>query len=273
MPTIQDENEEEDEDGGQTGTEGRPASQPTSPSQEDEHPPTQGATATSLAREAATDHDQVASHSYIVNLQPSPGSAFFDFLSERRAQCARDYGSDPTYLFPPHVPVTGFFEAQHSQADSLVRIMKELLFDLQSHQGADNVQVGKVICTSTGYVLFDVQATAIKKFFLKRLEERSMRELGLCIRSKQVNHISLAANRPDEASRENIRAVYDPPFQEKPVSEACASACFDVVLSQLLSRSSFERLEEDGPHKLTEVARLPVVVSGAAVSSSTDTPS
>merc|ERR1712176_593488 len=120
--------------------------------------------------------------------------------------------------------------------------------------------VGNVICTKTGYVLFDMQASAITSFS-QRLGEKSARELGLNIRPKAVNHISLACNRPEEDIRDKIKAIYEPQDGELegPVRDIYQSATFDLVLSSLLHRSSFERMAEDGPHRFREVARIPVV--------------
>jgi len=196
--------------------------------------------------------------SYLVNLQPSPNSNFCKVIYERRAECAKIFGADPSYLYPLHVSVTGFFEAYQSQVTALAEAMKQELH--KEMEDSQKVAVGKVICTKTGYVLFDLQAKAVTAI-AQRLGERSSRELGVHIRPKAVNHISLACNRPDEETREKIKAIYEPQEDEPggaEILEAYATASFDLVLSRLIIRSSFERMAEDGPHKFTEVIRLPV---------------
>lgn len=191
--------------------------------------------------------------SYLVNLQPSMGSRFHEVLYERRAACAATFGADPTYLYPLHVSVTGFFEAPSFTIRPLVTLMRALLH--QCEEEADEVTVGNVICTKTGYVLFDMKAAAITSFS-QRLGERSARELNVHIRPKAVNHISLACDRHDEDSRENIKSIYEGTYIGEVVEDLTQSAKFDIVLSRLLARSSFERLAEDGPHAFAELARL-----------------
>lgn len=221
------------------------------------------ATATATTTAPPVQHQREERESYLMNLQPSPGSAFHEVIYKMRARCAEELGSDPTYLYPIHVSVTGFFEARQPQIDALLRMAEGLL--QAELRAAGLVRVGKVICTDTGYVVFDMQAQAIRNF-VKRLEERCQKELELPIRAKAVNHISLACERNDQTLRENIRSIYEPAKDSSEGSEACAahdSARFDLVLSRLVRRSSFERMAEDGPHKFVEVARLPAFVATA----------
>jgi hypothetical protein len=189
--------------------------------------------------------------SYLVNLQPAKDSAFGNFLYEKRTECEQRFGADPTWLYPFHVSVTGHFESHAHQIRPLVSMMRDVLAD----GGKKKVEVGNVICTKTGYVLYDMSASSIQEF-AQRLGERSARELDVFIRPKSVNHISLACDRPDEEVREKVKEIYTPTHDVH--IEAMQNATFDLVLSRLLKRSSFERFAEDGPHAFVEVVRIPV---------------
>jgi len=198
--------------------------------------------------------------SYLVNIQPAEGSVFYTMLYEQRQKCADEFGADPTFLYPLHVSVTGFFEASEFQIRRLRDVIPEML--QRELKDAGGPTIGKVICTKTGYVLFDMQASAITNFS-QRLGEVSSRQCGLHIRPKAVNHISLACNRPEEAIREKIRRIFEAPEDamddaSRLIRETRDGAEFDLVISRLLARSSFERLSEDGPHKFTEVVRIPL---------------
>lgn len=202
--------------------------------------------------------------SYLLNIQPSPGSAFHTLIYQMRQKCADDFGYDPTYLYPLHVSVTGFFEASAGQIRQLIHVIPEMI--VRELRDVGEISVGEVICTKTGYILFDMKAAAVANF-AQRLGETSARQFGLHIRPKAVNHISLACNRPSEEVREKIRNVYEPTDSGEAgdlIRETQASATFDLVLSRLISRSSFERFAEDGPHKFAEVARIPLQVQDKA---------
>merc|ERR1711972_306848 len=157
--------------------------------------------------------------------------------------------------YPLHVSVTGFFEASESQIVQLRQVIPEMV--KRELRDAGEIAVGDVIATKTGYILFDMKAAAISNF-AQRLGEMTARQLGLHIRPKNVNHISLACNRPDEATREKIRTLFEPPEGEddREVRQAYETATFDLVLSRLVARSSFERFAEDGPHQFMEVTRI-----------------
>ncbi|CAE8589137.1 unnamed protein product, partial [Polarella glacialis] len=196
--------------------------------------------------------------SYLVNLQPAPGTDFHQVIYNARNRAGELYGPDPTYLYPLHISVSGFFEATGNLVPDLVAGMRELL--TRELRKDHRIETGKVICTKTGYVLFDMQAPAITNFS-QNLNTWSEETLGVHIRPKAVNHISLACNRPDPASRENIRAIYEPSVDDPTGSECAAAlktATFDLVLSKLLQRASFENFERDGPHTFQEIARIRV---------------
>jgi len=192
--------------------------------------------------------------SYLVNLQPSLDSAFHQAIYKMRQRSRELYGPDPTHLYPLHVSVTGFFEATGSSMRPLMTGMQELLQKALSHDA--RLEVGEVICTSTGYVLYDMIAPQLKNFS-EELKRWSTEELGLSIRPKAVNHISLACDRKDEATREKIRAIFDSGRHESG-GKSMKSGTFDLVLSRLLQRGSFEKFDEVGPHRFLEVSRIPV---------------
>lgn len=269
MPTIHDEGEEEEEDSSTAASGKGPESQHSAEATESSQRST-GAQADAGSRSTEDawapqiakncDAAEEVPASYLLNIQPSPNTPFHALLYEKRRQCAELFGSDPTHLYPLHVSVTGFFEASESQVNQLKGVIIDMLSRELRESGA--IAVGQVICTKTGYVLYDMNAAAITNF-AQRLGEASARNLGLHIRPKAVNHISLACNRPDEAVREKLRALYEPPDEGVALAmrEAHDSATFDLVLSRLVARSSFERFAEDGPHQFAEFARIPLAIA------------
>merc|ERR1711879_460060 len=88
-------------------------------------------------------HNSNEVSSYLINLQPISDSPFHKFLYEQRAICADRHGSDPTYLYPFHASVSGFFDAAKTDIGSLVEIMVE---DLMKELAVSaRVNVGKVV--------------------------------------------------------------------------------------------------------------------------------
>lgn len=283
MPTIQDGDEEEEEHDDQPeqvsrkssdrdsllGSSGARQQSPSSPGghrkHEEEVAKKQAPKMTlpkpqpdsDLAR-MAQDDDMNKSAVYLVNLQPSLGSTFHKIMYKLRQRSREAVGPDPTHLYPLHVSVTGFFEVTGNNIRPLVTGMQQLLQAQLSENST--ITVGKVICTETGYVLFDMKAPAVT-LFAQNLNSWSIQQLGLAIRPKAVNHISLASNRPDEAIRERIRRIFEPGPDEDggaEATEAAKNASFDLVLSRLVQRATFEKFEEEGGHRFLEVARIPV---------------
>jgi len=248
MPTIHDEGEEEEEaDGPKEGQKCNvsPADAASAAAGGDAAGEIAAAEAPPAGvQPSGTDMKNETPNSYLVNLQPTQGTDFHRVIYQLRKETADRFGTDPTHLYPLHVSVTGFFEAYDSQVEPLIKAMRELL--KQSCEGQRAVTLGQVICTKTGYVLFDMQAESITAFS-QCLGERSSRELGVHIRPKAVNHISLACNRPDEAVRDQIKAMYDcrPGDSGGPErSDIYRRAAFDLVLSRLRRtvRTSSKRL-------------------------------
>eukprot|EP00929_Paragymnodinium_shiwhaense_P046886 TRINITY_DN23838_c0_g1_i1.p1 TRINITY_DN23838_c0_g1~~TRINITY_DN23838_c0_g1_i1.p1 ORF type:complete len:1778 (-),score=399.41 TRINITY_DN23838_c0_g1_i1:81-5414(-) len=205
--------------------------------------------------------------SLLINLQPAVGSSFHRLTYDCRDRAAALYGKDSTHLYPLHISATGFLEMSEGLVEALLRLLREALS--QEFAKCDRIKVGKVICTPTGYVLYDIDAPAISGF-ARRLAEQGSWDLGVTIRPKAGNHISLACNRPDEGVRDLIRKVYEPTGEDSCEAElaeelraSCHSATFDVVVSRLLSRGVFEDFEQTGPHNFVEVARIPVCTDPA----------
>jgi hypothetical protein len=205
----------------------------------------------------AQDDDMNKSAQYLVNLQPSLGSTFHKIMYKLRQRAREAVGPDPTHLYPLHVSVTGFFEVTGNNIRPLVTGMQQLLQAQLSENST--ITVGKVICTDTGYVLFDMKAPAVTSF-AQNLNSWSTQTLGLAIRPKAVNHISLASHRPDEAVRERIRRIFEPALEAEGADavEAAKTASFDLVLSRLVQKKKFDTFEEEGGHRFLEVARIPV---------------
>jgi hypothetical protein len=246
MPTL-DEGEEDKEEGEQQIPKGRGSG--TSPRR-----PSTEADPIALA---LTEGPGVKAH-FLINLQPAAGSDFCKLLYERRRLSAQLFGVDATHLYPLHISATGFLEIEVSLIPRLVQIMKDIL--VEEFTETSRVTVGRVICTPTGYVLFDIVAPAISGFS-RKLADRSQKELEVTIRPKAVNHISLACSRNSEAVRDDIKRIYEPEAGNsgaEMLQAVSSGAPFDLVLSRLLRRSSFEAWAREGPHKFAEVARLPV---------------
>lgn len=196
-------------------------------------------------------------YEYIINLQPARESPFLKMLYHKRAACAETFGMDPTYLYPFHVSVTGFFKSTPDKVGRLVEMMTHLLGDSLAHVDVDPVAVTHFLGTADGYVLIDVRSAVIRDL-AKKLSEQAAAELGLKIRPKEVNHISVASERLDHEERGEIQELYD-----SDVASCREGATFDLVLSRLVRRSSFAKLAQDGSHKFAEFARLPVVAGPA----------
>jgi len=272
MPTIQDESDEEEEvvdgtPGSETNSVDRQkptsvsahaAEEDTAPCNAAESHPA-GITSVSVMS-AVTDggKEKIEMSTYLVNLQPVRGSLFFQVMNHKRESSADLFGNDPTYLYPLHASVTGFFEANPRCIQDFVSMMNQLLASELS--AMSRVSVGEVICTKTGYVLLDIVAPSIAAFAV-RLKEKAHHDFGIHIRPKAVNHISLACNRPHEETRLKMQENYSLSANGTgdEFREACASAQFDIVLSKLLRRSAFEALAKDGPHSFEEVVRIPVM--------------
>eukprot|EP00931_Biecheleriopsis_adriatica_P041481 TRINITY_DN23702_c0_g2_i1.p1 TRINITY_DN23702_c0_g2~~TRINITY_DN23702_c0_g2_i1.p1 ORF type:complete len:1742 (+),score=437.49 TRINITY_DN23702_c0_g2_i1:785-5227(+) len=207
---------------------------------------------------SATGDQSSVSSSYLVNLQPSVGSRFNQIIYKLRRRAREQFGADSTHLYPLHISVTGFFEAPESIIRRLVTGMQDLL--RQSDQVADSaLEVRKVVCTSSGYVLYDVHAPSISHF--SRSLNTWSKDLGLNIRSKAVNHISLACDRNEAVLREKVGAIFEGSLEEDGGAEfrdARRTATFDLVLSRLLHKATFHNFAQEGPHRFLEVARIPV---------------
>jgi hypothetical protein len=209
------------------------------------------------------DLDDDALGEYIINLQPTQDTSFRQYLYDKRAELADKFGKDPTYLYPLHVSVTGFFEATRPCIDKVVSMLSEIISEeLSEIRNNEAVMAKEVLSVNAGYVLMDLEAPSITNF-AKALSLRA-KDLGLNIRPKSVNHISLAMGRPDAEQRRQIQDMYasDPDSLKK-------DATFDLVLSRRTFRGSFERLDVDGAHQFKEVAR---VMCAVALTSPQSTP-
>lgn len=199
-------------------------------------------------------------HEYIINLQPTRDSALQNFLYQKRAACAERLGMDPTYLYPFHVSVTGFFKGTEVAVAQVVELMRSTLEEelaLQSEDAGPPVKVNHVLSTTDGYILLDVHAPVINTC-AKKLSQKGT-ELGLRLRPKEVNHISLASGRDEPELQKEIQELY------RDVDLVKDNATFDLVLSRVIRRSSFERLAQDGSHKFEKLVRIKVTREPEAV--------
>jgi len=196
-----------------------------------------------------TNKNDEIQHEYIINLQPSAGSPFATDLYAKRKQTAELFGRDPSYLYPLHVSVTGFFESNKPTIQAVAQAMRETLSEELSEIREQAVEALDILSVNAGYVLQDLKAPAIT-CFAKSLSARC-KDLGVTVRPKAVNHITLAMARPDAEVRRKIQDIY-----ATDVDKLKSQATFDVVLSRRTFRGSFDRIDVDGPHQFKEVARI-----------------
>merc|ERR1711871_1833049 len=102
-------------------------------------------------------------------------------------------------------------------------IQEVLTEELSELKGENAVKVKDCLSVNAGYVLWDIEALAITAF-AKTLSVRC-KDLGLSIRAKAVNHISLAMGRPDPEQRRQIEDIYAAVHEK-----VRRRAAFDIVL-------------------------------------------
>jgi len=69
------------------------------------------------------DDDDTKKSKYIINLQPHENSQVAKLMHERQ-YIAETFGTDQTYLYPPHVSVTGFFECTEKEANQIKEMLE-----------------------------------------------------------------------------------------------------------------------------------------------------
>merc|ERR1711972_180892 len=102
----------------------------------------------------------------------------------------------------------GFFESSKVDIDSLLALIQEIVSEeLSELRDCETVMVKDCLSVNAGYVLWDIVAPAITSI-AKSLSLRAKDQIGLNIRPKAVNHISLAMGRPDPEMRRKIQDAY-----------------------------------------------------------------
>lgn len=183
---------------------------------------------------------------YLCTLQPLEGSALANSLAELRARCQEECQPDETGLYPPHVSVTGFFEATPEQAEDLRGAVQELAALHAAREGAFDAQLRRIVSTECGHVLVDVWAPGVAALAQEIASWGARR--GLRLRPKAVRHLSLASRRPP-AERARIARLYE----ALPLDAPCA---LELVLSRVVRRSSPEQLRRHGcMHAFCDVLR------------------
>lgn len=183
---------------------------------------------------------------YLCTLQPLEGSALANSLAELRARCQEEYQPDETGLYPPHVSVTGFFEATPEQAEDLRGAVPELAASHAAVEGALDAQLRRIVSTECGHVLVDVWAPGVAALAQELASWGARR--GLRLRPKAVRHLSLASRRPP-AERARIARLYE----ALPLDGPCE---LELVLSRVVRRSSPEQLGRHGcMHAFCDVLR------------------
>lgn len=192
---------------------------------------------------------------HLCTLQPAAGSKLAQSLLELRAKCQAELSADETGLYPPHVSVTGFFQATSRQAEELCQKAAELVKAAREvKEGALDIELRKIISTDCGHVLVDVFAPGAAALAqeLATWGERS----GVELRPKAVRHLSLASRRP-KAERARIARL----FEALPLASPCQ---LEFVVSRLARRSTVQQLRQDGQvHSFSDLMRLPLPRSAA----------
>lgn len=215
--------------------------------------------------------EATACSEYLCTLQPPSNSALAHGLLSRRVACLQaGFGLDSTGLYPPHVSVTGFFEATQKQAANVCKIVATELAAVLApaalppdHKsidgGADTrsecVKVQQVVTTEGGHVLLDVVAPLISNFAQVLSTQAAL--AGVHVRPKTVRHLSLASGKSPE-QRVGIARLYE--------DLLVGGCCWDLVVSRLSFRSDVEQLQTGGSmHVFEELLRLKVPCAAKAM--------
>jgi len=186
---------------------------------------------------------------FLCTLQPVENSDLSRCLSVGRMACLQSgLGYDSTGLYPPHVTIIGFFKASGWQVECLSGLIHQRLASLWNC----DIEVKEVVVTNKGHVLLDITAPAFADLAMNLAVDAA--KLGLALRPKAANHLSLAEGR----SAEECSCI-----AQQYIASLQSSTCrWEFVLSRLSYRSDLDQLRSGGSsHHFEDVLRLPVPMS------------
>lgn len=191
----------------------------------------------------------IAKSEFLCNLQFPDGSPLSLALRELREACRTELGTDATYLFPPHVSVTGFFTATAEQLGCFCQAARTLVSVCANSLCVD---IRSIVSTQDGYVLFDISAPGVSELASTLTTMSDL--FGLFVRAKAVRHLSLASTRT-LAEQKRIVEIY--------AGLPLGQCTMELVVSQCMQRSDSEMMRNQGsPHIFQELMRLPLCKDG-----------
>lgn len=139
-------------------------------------------------------------------------------------------------------------------ADAQAPLIPSPAGTLRRYGQPPTVVCGDVVATETGYVIQDV-ASPFVRAVTEELAAVVAASLGICMRPKLVNHITLANDRGSDV-RAGMRDIYQGGLAEALKRQGPGD--WEVVMLELVQRSSLPEYHTKGPHKLKTILRLPL---------------
>lgn len=182
-----------------------------------------------------------------------------------REQVADEFGIDASYLYSPHVSMTGFFEATLEEAVNLGWTLKSFMKNIFTRTAFMNsvrhikspdrcapgmVQLGRVISTDDGYVILDLDSG-----ILPDVMREFVAMVDVKMRAKRINHMTLAKDR-SAMEREALKRIW-----ESNLAKANFTADWRVVVYELIEKVPESDFSIRGPHRLMEVISIPLGIS------------
>jgi hypothetical protein len=109
-----------------------------------------------------------------------------------------------------------------------------------------------VVTSQDGYVLLDLESPFIREAMADIAKSAQIE--GIEMRSKPINHVTLARDRHDDAEKEAIAALWD----EALTASRPEPNLWRVVVYELLERTPLDELATKGPHQLSEIISIPL---------------
>lgn len=222
---------------------------------------------------------------FIFHLKPD--GDLKSFLEDTRHQASQRFGADSSYLYLPHVSMSGYFRCSEQEARQLGCRLQEMFNDCvpaycpsnrpplrnqspdlsrvstassQSQPSSETnaksvVWIHRIITTDDGYVLMDLESGFLREA-MERLAELARKE-GIEVRSKPLNHVTLARDRFDANEKQEIREFWEKEYFKHDFS----NARWCVVVYELIERTPIAELATRGPHRLNEIISIPVTRS------------